>query len=624
MSVPSNPLDGVNSSNHFHILVAFKHAEDAFDQKITIESGIIGESIPNAGENVIVVNEAVSNRFTIEHALWDFNALSPASVTTTSSVGKIGVTERVSNSFLNFLRDVVLFRFNDGFPEEEHVSLSHITFVLQTIFVLGGDEETNESINVIKCNPYFFQVDSIDSMTNNAGGDKPMHMINAISSTNTVGLLRSFSALYQTTITSKDGNIQNDNLAPDTISLGLKQRSLENQQLKASRQRRLNKSNIMTNLKDIFEGFQKDLNEQKFIHKAQLQQWIRNIKDEPDTDKIVFPPTQTKPPNDNFLPIDYRIDLDPVYQSYRIDNRNMPFEQPDVIQTQSGIRTFPVTTGKPIIKIIKELMLLSRQVADDTRLPLGEKRTFKVAVTAFRKKDGNYLVNIKIRRIIVPKNTENVDTGPGEIVDDGPLHFFLNDPENRDVDIISFSSSLDYEISDVMIEQQSDSPGAGIVFGDREQGTAQRGSTTPFFKSLYNGVRNSAYPRHGDGLESAQDYGDIVGLLKRQSLAQSTRYNMVIRGNPHLLSDLNRTPNDVVNDEIGQAFIFERPEINPMYVRLTIFEDTVDDTQPDVPIKFYYDNHYQLVRVINMFGFDGTPRSFYQQLILKRTDSLMD
>ena len=214
------------------------------------------------------------------------------------------------------------------------------------------------------------------------------------------------------------------------------------------------------------------------------------------------------------------------------------------------------------------------------------------------------------------------------------MTFFVNDPDERDTDIISFKSHINYAVGDDMLEQQNeDDIGAGVVIADREQGTAERRADLPFFQTLYSGIRPMIASYGIDGLESAQRAGDIFNLMDRWTYTQTTDYEMMIIGNPNLMSDLNRNPKDVISDVPGDGvFYYSLPETNPMYVKLTIFERTYDngadesgaaDGAQEVPAQFYYDNWYHVCRVVNMFGVVGGTRSFYQNLFLKRSDTLI-
>jgi hypothetical protein len=108
---------------------------------------------------------------------------------------------------------------------------------------------------------------------------------------------------------------------------------------------------------------------------------------------------------------------------------------------------------------------------------------------------------------------------------------------------------------------------------------------------------------------------------------------MVIIGNPYLMSDVNRNPGMVVSDEDGVVHYYPKPETNPMYVKLRIFQRSqtdvndgdggVGEENEKIPEFFYYDGYYHVARVVNSFGQVAGARSFYQHLILKRGDTLI-
>lgn len=619
MSVPSNILDNSGTSTHTHVLVAFKNAQDAINfnfSKFDPTKIGIGQSIPGASSGVVVTNEFVDKNFTILEAIWDFDFIPNIGVSTSSSTGKIVVADRfVPYSFLNHLRNNVLNELSGGDPW----SLSHLTFVLKTYFYKDSGDTSPTEI-VIQTNPFFFAIDTIESVPSKGGVAPSYHILHAISIGNTLGQLRSFSTLYQMNITHKDGNLHNQIPSGDSSS-GILSRQEENNKFRSARKQRLDKSKPMRTLKDIFEAFEADLNNQKFVHQAQLQQWIREIRQEQNVDKIKVAPQQNKPPTPKELPIDFKIDLDSVYEQYPVDNRNMPFEQPEVRQEIVGLRSFPIKPGATIVEIVERLMMLSGRVGDDASLV--PRKAYKICISAILTSSKRYQINIKIRRYTLPSNSTELDTGESAIAT--PYHFFVNDPDERDNDIVSFKSILSYEVGDQMLDKpNTEAPQAKIIYGDREQPMAERRPDLSFFTTLYSGVRPMIEPYSIDGLENTEQAGNIKNMVDPYTYTQTSQYELVIQGNPAILSDFNRNPNDIVNDTVGNAYNYPRPEVNPAYVKLTIFQKSHSlNEQSNIPEKFYYDGHYHVVRIVNMFGIIGGQRSFYQKLYLRRTDDLV-
>ena len=630
MSIPANPLDESGSSSFRHVLIAFKYSADAFNiGEFNPDDATIGESLPNAGPNIVVVNEFLSQRFSIAEAVWDFNFIPNIGVSTTASVGKIVIEDRyVPYSFVDYLSQEVLASFNQD--SGTLMSLGHATFVLKTFFT-SNDSAGGEDTDIIQVNPYFFNIDSVESVALGASIAPNAHILNALGAANTTGLLRSFSSVFQMNITHKDGNIH-DTIPQGTGSGGgLRTRSAEDGSNIAKRKERLDLSKPMLTLKDMFEGLEADLNQQKYVHQAQLQEWRRQIRSDGQPDKIVVAPQQKKPPKPQELPIDYVIDLDTVYDTYDVDNRNMPFEQPEIAQDQVGLRVFPVRPGANIFELVERIMLLSKRVGEDAVDPNGRK-TFKTTITTNRLNTDRYEVNIKIRQYDLPSNGVTNNTGPGTNGEENSLEFFVNDPDERDTDVLEFKNVINYEVGDNMLEVQNDEDiGAGVVYADREQATAERRADLPFFQTLYSGIRPMIASYGIDGLESAQRAGNVFNLMDRYTYTQTTDYEMVIIGNPHLMSDVNRNPRDVIADSAGGGtFYYELPENDPMYVKLTIFlrsydSGPVDDTggNQQVPTQFYFDDWYHMTRVVNMFGTLDGHRSFNQKLFLKRSDTLI-
>lgn len=645
MSIPENPLNASGSTSFRHVLVAFKYAEDAFEVNEFNPQGVtVGDSLDGVGPNIVVINEFTDQRFSIPEAVWDFDFTPCIGVTTSTSVGKLVVADRfVPYNFVGYLeREVLAYLNKDAIGSKNLMSLSHATFMLKTIFTLEqteGDslEGDTRSPSTVRVNPFFFNIDSIESVPT-AGSITPhTHILHVMGASNTTGLLRSFSSVFQMNITHKAGNIHTE--IPRGTGTGgrLRFRDQEDQTNNRKRKDRLDLSKPMITLQHIFEGLQADLNQLKYPHQGQLQKWLEEINPS-HRHKITASVKQLKEPSPEQLPMSYKIDLDPLYNHYQIDNRNMPFEQPNVSQGENGIRVFPVRPGIHILDLISNIMLLSKQVGIDAINSIP--KTFKVSVTAIRKRTNEigYEINIKIRRYDIPRNSiihgkatpDNVvDTGPGE-AGDNALHFFINDPLEADVDVVAFKSHINYDSGDNMLEQQVEASGTNIVYGDREQATAERDLTVPFFQTIYSGVRPMIGSYVIDGLENAQRAGDVINLMGRHTYTQTTDYELVILGNPFLLSDVNRNPKDVVSDVDGVVHYYPKPEVNPMYIRLTIFEKSQVDMiggageeNEDIPDRFYYDGHYHVARVINKFGIIGGGRSFYQNLILKRGDTLV-
>ena len=618
MSSPVNPIDAASVSSHRHVLVAFKYAEDAFNvREFNPRTAISGESLTNVtGDNVVILNELLDQEFSISEATWDFNFIPGIGVSTSSSVGKIVIDDRiVPYSFLDFMRTSVLDAFNEDSDNE--MSLSHATFMLKTFFILGN--ETDIYSDIIKVNPLYFNLDSVESVTDGLGQTPSKHILYIMNSANTTGVLRSFSSIFQMDITHKDGNIHDEISRATGEGTGLRTRTAENSSNEAKRKERLDLSKPMVNLKDVFEGFEADLNQQKYTHQAQLQLWLRDIRNDSE-DKIIVSPHQTKEPKPDELPIDFVVDLDPIYKEYAVDNRNMPFEQPEVKQDENGIRVFPVKTGFDIYTLIERLMMLSKQVGKDA--VASNRVTFKTTITAIRKVTNRYEINIKIRQYRLPDNRLETNTGPDN--NDAPLQFYINDLNERDTDVLSFKSHINYPSGDKMLEEQNEeTSGAGVVYADREQGTAERLPSIPFFQSLYSGIRPMISSYTIDGLESAQRAGDIHNLMDRYTYVQRTEYEMVILGNPLLMSDLHRNPLDVINDEDGTYTYYAKPETDPMYMKLKIFERNQAIDDGDIPEIFYFDNFYHVCKVVNVFGYAGEYRSFYQYIVLRRTDDLI-
>ena len=222
MSIPTNPLNESGSTSYFHILVAFKYAEDAFKVKnFNPEITTVGEYLPDVGPNVVVVNETLDQRFSIPEAIWDFDFTPCIGVSTSTSVGKIMIADRfVAYNFIGFLQKEVLGKLNSDESNPNNImSLSQATFMLRTVFTLeqpdsGSLTDNENSINTVNVNPYYFNIDSIESVPaesaiapESGAITPPIHILHVMGTSNTTGLMRSFSSMFQMNITHKDGNV---------------------------------------------------------------------------------------------------------------------------------------------------------------------------------------------------------------------------------------------------------------------------------------------------------------------------------------------------------------------------------------------------------------------------------
>jgi hypothetical protein len=602
MSTPDNPLNKFSSYTARHVLVAFKYTEDAEKTNITATMGDPGTVVTGTavkGPGIVIANDFTESEFQIYAAHWTHDFYGPLTETSGSLIGHIEITDRTGMNFVNFMKTIVIPKLG--------VSEGHMVFALRTFFL--GENVADDTQDVVVGNPLIF---NMVSFVNNLEADSGrFYLMSLVGAATTYGQLANLSKIYQMTITHSDGNLSNEIPTPNVAACGMLTRKAEDAMQNNARKQRMDKSKPMRTLKEVFAAFEMELNQQKFTHSAQLQSWLQHVND--DYAVKIIPPIQKK---QGQIPVDFFVHLDPTYNDYPVDNRNLPFEQPDQDQNKKGIRSVAIKTGTDIPVAVDKLMKLSRKVGQESELLPSF--LYKTAVSVVKKSSDRYQVHVVIRRITVPENDLKVNTGPG-VSAVNALEFVYQNSEAGDRDIISLTGKITADTGVKVLEQQTQPTDALVVFGDREQITAERLPDIQYFKTQFSGMRTIINPYENGGLESGADAAKIDDNIHVQ-LEQQARYTILINGNSSLLSDLNRSPSDVANGAVGNAQCYKFPELEPLYVKLKIYLKPYagEGLEPDeaVPEKFYYDNYMFLYRVTNSFE----SGKFTQTLDMLRTD----
>lgn len=605
MSIPQNPLSKFTTYQMHHILAAFKYTEDAEATKLTKNSGEIGDSV--GGSGIILVNEFLNDRFTIPSIIWSWRKYGNIGQTTTSMEGILKVADRTGGQFVDWFITNVL--------DVHGISTQYMTFALTTYF-MGTDKSNNDEYITVPCPPLLFNVHAFqDEMNIRPSGTTITLPFTVLY--NTTGQLPNISKPFQITLTHKDGQL--NNTAPEIFNggSGIKFRGEEDIKFEG-RTQRLNKSKPMLNLKDVFEALEVELNQQTQTNKRQVQTWLSNIRNDYIM-KINPPPKQER---GDELPVKFKVILDPLYNEYLVDNRNLPFEQIDEDSKLPGISSITFKMGQNIIDIVEQIMKLSIQVGEDA-IPGVNSKTFKTNISYSYQKDNKLHINIKIKCITQPF-TSNIfgNTGPGEGAIQ-PLYYTFKSGELDDTDIIFFKSDLDTDTGAIPIEGGD----KFAVYGDRELITVERIPTTAtgtdFFKSKFSGLRAPISPMSINGLEDAKSAANInIAHLLRNN--QQSEHVMQIFGNSALMSDFYRTPSQASDlENSGTAQYYKIPESYPAYLKVRIYlkpDAVIGLTRyTDLPVVYYYDNYYEISELVN----DMTSGSFFQTIRLKKTDNII-
>lgn len=600
MKDSQNPLDKFKTYQIKYILVAFAYTEDAcmtdFGPSIgPPETQFSGQACGK--QAMVIVNQFENEKYVITKYTSDFNFFSSISPTSTQMLGELLISDRIGGEFPSFLRRA---------SQKLEVSISHMAFSLKIYFIGQTPDGKTETI-VTK--PLIFNTPII---THAYSPNAPhSYVMNFVATYNTFGLLPTFSKLYQMTITNVDGNPSTEIPKPDIPLSTILPRAVEDGLKFNARKARIDKSKTMETLDDVFKGLREDLQQMKFEHKRQLQEWQSFIRD--DYVKKIDQPKQIKPAG---IPVDYIIGISPEYKSYKIDNRNMPFEQPEQSQEKYGVRSIPIPNGEHLLNCIERIMKYSRKIGEDAG-DTFPKKVFKTVITVIRRCNGKYDVFIGIKRIIKPTNTPNgMDTGPGQAIE--PLYFEYQNTGTEDTNIESISAKMTSQFNLRMMENQVDDPDAEVVFGNREQATAERSQDLNFFQSMFSGLRTTINSEN-NGLESAKDAGEIDNNIINIP-AQKNHFTTVIHGNPNILSDLSRNPFMVKNDEADNPTFYVKPEVEPMYAKVLMYLDppakSLDIMDDESDKIYYFTKFYHLYRVTTVIDGD----KFSQNLSMLRTD----
>lgn len=599
MSIPVNPLDQFDTYSVRHVLIAFKYTADAEQTNITPSLGLNpGDIITGAagGPGVVVANDFTMSDFQINAVKWSWDFFGPLTKTATSCIGYIEVIDRTGLHFIDFVKTKL--------TQILGVSQGHIVFALRSFFTGNNYDDINNDILV--GNPLLFNMVTLaDDISPSSGR---FYVMSFVGSSTTFGQLEQYSKIYQMDITHADGGLHKQTPVPSVATCGqLMTRAREDALQNGPRKIRIDKSKPMKTLKEIFQAFEAELNAQKFTNAAQLQSWLQHV----DSDYVakIIPPTQQQN-----IPVDFFVKLDPAYSSYPVDNRNLPFEQPEQDQNKKGIRSFPIKTATDIPIVVEKLMKLSRKVGQESEMT--PQYIFKTSISAIHTNNDRYQIYVVIKRILVPINEEITNTGPGNGAVN-PLQFSFQNPMVVDHDIISITIREAADSSLKVLEQQTGDVGSLVVYGDREQITVERTPFENYFQSQYSGLRAMINPYENYGLEYGTDASKLDHNINTD-LEQKTRYSIIINGNPSLLNDINRLPSDVANSNASNANYYKFPEYEPMYAKLTMFLNLpAGINMPEDQYannKFYFDNWLHLFRVTNIFE-SGT---FLQRLDMMR------
>lgn len=603
MSDPSNILDQFETYLTHCIIVAFPNTPDAEAAKIPLDRDLnMGDPLPGSS-GIVVANDHRPSPTQIQQFNFEFcwRSIDPI---TSIMAGEITLADRNATGFMTFLKEKIVDVFE--------VSLENITFAMRIFWVTS---ETQNGERVISSEKFYFSVPDVRHSTKSKTN---LYMLPVLALYNTKMQLPNLCNMYNMTITHKDGNLHEEIPTPIPGGGVITSRSVEDGAKYEHRRIRIDKSKPMETLKDVFEALEADLNASTKIHKLQLQKWQAEIRDDFNF-KLGDPVKQTKE-----LPIKYKIRLEDDYPSYKIDNRNLPFEQPEQRQASPGIRAIPTYPGENFYSLIDRIFSMSRKAGIDAKRFIRPK-----AVSTWQKVGDELHVDIVIKKHEIP----NINSSGGE----NSLKFFYRTNSGpaleQNVDaykILGKASRSD--LLDITENNPATEDGRVSYGGDRENITAERMRDIGFFEAGYSGHRTFVGNNKVMGVEFPEALATYLKWGFSMQYLQDSDMVITIRGNPLLLSDLFRPPSKVASGDAGEHEYYARPELVPMYVKFRIFYSLPDDALDDsgnavdsfekelVDGEFYYEDQFMHLYKVESQMINGI---FYQKLHMLRTDTLI-
>lgn len=605
MSTPQNPLSNYATYEVRHTLLAFSNTDAACSFKMpTYGVGECGTEIKvQDGKCYVVVNELEDPSYFIKDLNWSFDFFSPVSPNTTISAGDLTISDTRGNQFPSFLRRIA---------KQLGVAETRISFYLQTVFV--GREYEKESAETVTAKPLIFNL--VDTSTGFHQNMPNMFTFNFVLMYNTMSQLPQYSLLNQFTVTNSENSPAKSVPAPSNVNLGIMSRAEENAAKTVERNKRLKKSAPMRSLKELFSGFEAELKDMRFAHRAQLQEFMSILR--PSDKKKLKTPKQKRAKEGSGLPMDFKVTLEDKLAQYPVDNRNLLTEQVETKQSSPGIESLTMPPGSTIYTAVDELMKTSRRVGLEAR----DGYSYKVAVASRFDIEGVLHQAVGIRKYRIPLNTEKLDTGKDA---EGKVETYeLTYLDSGDgSDIFSLSTATSPSSGSAVLEEDTDNFNDDNAFtsSQREQVTLERAETDNFMKNSFSGLRAPTDPINY-GAQSAVSAAYVDRLTYLQTVAQNTLTVVHIAGNPDLYSDLARNPKAVEAQRADNAKLFKFPEHYPMYLKLNIklgSSQTEGFLTGNDETNWYHTYHYHLSGVTNSIR----GGKFTQTLRLLSTDDVI-
>lgn len=577
-----------------HFLTAFQYGDPASNKRVIDIEAKPGDSVAtdSCGGAICIVNEFKHPFFSINDIEWVYEYSDSYNKTNSLSYGMMLISDTAGMSFQDFLKNNV--------AEVLGRSVGHLTFNLTSTLTAATIDGAEEKIEL---KPLIFKISDI---TESSGKYGRLQSVYFTMDYNSTILLPQLNNIPRMTVSSSDGDAStiSNFVGSSAASSPYSARNAANTPARAAKLRNVP---TMGNLRELTDSVCSSINEKMQPSKQILQTLLGEIN-QGHSPKVLNL-------NSEELPLEYKIQLDPEYQGYIVDNRNLPFEQPKIDQDTPGITGITFANTPSVSNLYNYCMKMSKKVGDDVIEGFAY-RINTVSILGCNDKIEN---TTRIKKIVIPRNEVGLkDTGDGAEGNIFPIEYFHQKSGLKDTNIFKTHSTNNPHVDFEKIEVVSGSGNAAISLGDREDLLYKRGiEARDFFKAKSSGnfvtTRNNSI-----GLEDPVSY-DNIDIKKIEQYS-----NLVIetRGNPDFYNDLARSPHAVVSQDADGATHYEFPELLPMYMKVIIEISKDADRDPsDMLVNqetYYYTLYYHIVKVMNMITING----FSQKIFLARTDDI--
>lgn len=594
-------IEGFRNYKTSHILGAFEFGDSVANSRITDTEARPGDPIRSGcGGAICVVNDATHPFFSITNVMWSYEYSNSFEKSSTFCHGSMMIADTAGSSFSDFLKKNVCDVLN--------TSLGNITFNLTTTISGANKEEQRDDI-LLK--PLIFKITDITSTNAISGRLYTIYFTLDYNSTIFNPNLSKFSRLTVSTSEGDPSNVS-DFIGASAASQTYASRESAN---RGVRENRRNNVRPMINLDDITKSISNSMNQNVEPSKQIIQNILSSYIDS-HGGKVES--KDVKP-----IPLEYEVDLDDIYKTHVLDNRNLIFEQVQLDQEAPGLSSICFNDEIVLNDVYEEALKMSSAVGQDAVNGF----TYRLATTSFRDCSNKIKNKTIIKRVEQPHNELGVkDTGVGAEGNIDPLFYDFQRQSLSDVKIFGINTTNLPAYSFDFNESTKTNPNSLIYQGDREYTQYTRSfENRDFFQSKFSGLR-IASSKLNAGLENPEAAAAIDYLEFKGKKEQTTTVSILTRGNPDLYNDLARSPLAVYNRNPDGAVHYEFPEVLPMYAKLRIDikgdtdRDKVENFDPMLIEQgvFYYDSFFHIVSVVNVID----ASTFTQKLVLARTDDI--